>query len=115
MFNGDNNESKGLIPENTPESSMEAGEIGITNMSRKNLGLIGIRTADSSDFGPTGEPFSATNVVGKVVDNITALDKLKDGSTLYIYEVYELEGIIFNALIFIPSAVVSIFALVLSS
>lgn len=91
MFNGDNNESKGLIPENTPESSMEAGEIGITNMSRKNLGLIGIRTADSSDFGPTGEPFSATNVVGKVVDNITALDKLKDGSTLYIYEVYDEE------------------------
>lgn len=34
--------------------------------------------------------------------------------TGYIYEIYELEGIIFNALIFIPSAVVSIFALILS-
>ena len=32
----------------------------------------------------------------------------------YIYENYQLEGIIFNALIFIPSAVVSIFALLLS-
>jgi len=89
MFNGDDKESKGLIPENTPTDKMESGEIGITNMSRKNLGLIGIRTADSTDFGPTGEPFSATNVVGKVVGNIEGLNKLKDGSTLYINEVYD--------------------------
>ena len=68
---------------------MEAGEIGVTNMSRKNLGLIGIRTIDTDEFGPTGEAFSATNVVGKVVGNIEGLNKLKDGSTLYIYEVYD--------------------------
>lgn len=89
MFHGDTDESKGLIPENTPVDKMEAGEIGVTNMSRKNLGLIGIRTIDTDEFGPTGEAFSATNVVGKVVGNIEGLNKLKDGSTLYIYEVYE--------------------------
>ena len=89
MFHGNNDESKGLIPENTPTDKMEAGEIGVTNMSRKNLGLIGIRTIDTDEFGPTGEAFSATNVVGKVVGNIEGLNKLKDGSTLYIYEVYD--------------------------
>ena len=89
MFHGDNNESKGLIPENNPTDVMKAGEIGVTNMSKKNLGLIGIRTIDTTDFGPTGEPFSATNVVGEVVGNIEGLNKLKDGSTLYIHEVYE--------------------------
>lgn len=89
MFHGDNKESKGLIPENNPTDLMKAGEIGVTNMSKKNLGLIGIRTVDTNDFGPTGEPFSATNVVGEVVGNIEGLNKLKDGSTLYIYEVYD--------------------------
>ena len=89
MFHGDNDESKGLIPENNPTDMMKAGEIGVTNMSKKNVGLIGIRTIDTTDFGPTGEPFSATNVVGEVVGNIEGLNKLKDGSTLYIHEVYE--------------------------
>ena len=89
MFHGDKDESKGLIPENNPVDMMKAGEIGVTNMSRKNLGLIGIRTIDTDEFGPTGEAFSATNVVGEVVENIEGLNKLKDGSTLYIYEVYE--------------------------
>ena len=89
MFNGDNDESKGLIPENNPTDMMKAGEIGVTNMSKKNVGLVGIRTIDTTDFGPTGEPFSATNVVGEVVGNIEGLNKLKDGSTLYIHEVYE--------------------------
>ena len=89
MFHGNNEESKGLIPENNPTDVVKAGQIAVTNMSRKNLGLIGIRTVDTTDFGPTGEPFSATNVVGEVVGNIEGLNKLKDGSTLYIYEVYE--------------------------
>ena len=89
MFNGDSEESKGLIPENNPTDMMKAGEIGVTNMSKKNVGLVGIRTIDTTDFGPTGEPFSATNLVGEVVGNIEGLNKLKDGSTLYIHEVYE--------------------------
>lgn len=89
MFEGNADESKGLIPENIPTDIMKAGEIGVTNMSRKNLGYVGIRTVDSDEFGPTGEPFAATNVVGEVIGNIESLNRLKDGSTLYIYEVYE--------------------------
>lgn len=87
MFEGDSDESKGLVPENTPEDIIEAGEIGITNMSKKGLGYVGIRTVDNDEFGPTGEPFQSTNVVGKVVENIEYLNKLKDGHKLYVYEI----------------------------
>lgn len=57
-----------------------------------------------------------TSVVGCALSPIFLVYKsfIFGAYTGYIYEVYELEGIIFNALIFIPSAVVSIFALVLS-
>jgi len=89
MFEGDTEESKGLVPENTPENMVKAGEIGITNMSKKNLGYVGIRTVDNDEFGPTGEPFNSTNIVGEIVSNIESLNKLKDGSTLYIYEIYD--------------------------
>lgn len=88
MFEGDNNESKGLIPENTPDSLIKSGEIGITNMSKKNLGYIGVRTEDNDQFGPTGEPFESTNIVGKIVSNIDSLNKLKEGNILYVHEVY---------------------------
>ncbi|MCQ2737702.1 MAG: methanogenesis marker 3 protein [archaeon] len=89
MFKGDNKESKGLVPENTPTDIIKAGEIGITNMAKKNLGYVGVRTVDNEEFGPTGEPFNSTNVVGKFVSNIESLNKLKDGDKLYIYEIYE--------------------------
>ena len=87
MFEGDSKESKGLVPENTPDEVIKSGEIGITNMSKKGVGYVGIRTVDNNEFGPTGEPFQSTNIVGEVVENIESLDKLKDGSKLYIYEV----------------------------
>ena len=89
MFKGDTKEAKGLVPENTPVEIIEAGEIGITNMAKKNLGYVGVRTEDNSEFGPTGEPFNSTNLVGKFVSNIESLNKLKDGDKLYIYEIYE--------------------------
>lgn len=84
MFEGDSNEAKGLIPENTPKSSVEAGEIGITNMSKKNVGLIGIRFENNNEFGPTGEPFESTNIVGKIKTNLKIFEKLEEGSLLYI-------------------------------
>lgn len=57
-----------------------------------------------------------TSVVGCVLSPTFLIYKsfIFGSYTGYIYEIYELEGIIFNALIFIPSAVVSIFALILS-
>jgi len=67
MFEGNNKESKGLIPENTPQSCVKSGEIGITNMSRKNVGLVGVRFENNNEFGPTGEPFESTNIVGNII------------------------------------------------
>jgi len=84
MFEGDSNESKGLIPENTPEGSVESDEIGITNMSRKNVGLIGVRFESNNEFGPTGEPFESTNIVGKIKSDLKIFEKLEEGNLLYI-------------------------------
>jgi putative methanogenesis marker protein 3 len=87
MFNGDDKESKGILPENTPKGTVKAGSIGVTNMSRKNLGIIGIRTEDNDEFGPTAEPFDGTNIIGEVVSDLNAIKNLKDGDTVYIKEV----------------------------
>jgi putative methanogenesis marker protein 3 len=84
MFEGDSKESKGLIPENTPDGFVEAGEIGITNMSRKNVGLIGIRFENNNEFGPTGEPFESTNIVGKIKTDLKIFENLEEGNLLYI-------------------------------
>ncbi|MDR2966705.1 MAG: methanogenesis marker 3 protein [Methanobacteriaceae archaeon] len=84
MFEGDSNEAKGLIPENPPDAPVEAGLIGITNMSKKNVGLIGIRFENHNEFGPTGEPFESTNIVGKIKNDLKIFEKLEEGSFLYI-------------------------------
>jgi putative methanogenesis marker protein 3 len=84
MFNGDQKESKGLIPENTPKGCVKKGEIGITNMSRRQIGVVGVRFEDNDEFGPTGEPFLGTNIIGNVVQGIENLEKFKQGETVYV-------------------------------
>jgi UPF0288 family protein (methanogenesis marker protein 3) len=84
MFKGNSRESKGLIPENNPIKCVKAGEIGITNMSRRQIGIIGVRFEDNDEFGPTGEPFQGTNILGKVVEGIENLEKFKEGETVYV-------------------------------
>jgi putative methanogenesis marker protein 3 len=84
MFEGDSNEAKGLIPENTPDAIVEAGEIGITNMSKKNVGLMGIRFESHNEFGPSGEPFESTNIIGKIKNDLKIFEKLEEGNLLYI-------------------------------
>ena len=86
IFNQNKEAAKGLIPENTPKDIVKAGEIGITNMSAKNVGLVGVRFEDNSEYGPTAESFSATNIVGKVCSDFKLLEKLKDGEILYVTE-----------------------------
>lgn len=86
IFNQNKEAAKGLIPENTPNDIVKAGEIGITNMSAKNVGLVGIRFEDNTEYGPTAESFSATNIVGKVCSDFELLEKLKDGEILYVTE-----------------------------
>ncbi|MHC1566918.1 MAG: methyl-coenzyme M reductase-associated protein Mmp3 [Candidatus Syntropharchaeia archaeon] len=61
--------------ENLPEGRVEPGILGMTNMSRPQYGILGVRFTPSDEFGPTGEPFESTNIFGRVV---RGLDKLKD-------------------------------------
>ena len=85
MFEGDSKRARGLIPENTPkDTSVKAGEIGITNMSRKYLGMVGVRFEDNNEFGPTGEPFGGTNILGRFVGGTENLKKFKEGETVYV-------------------------------
>ena len=52
MFEGDSKRARGLIPENTPKDTyVKAGEIGITNMSRKHIGMVGVRFEDGAGDG----------------------------------------------------------------
>lgn len=76
-----------LIPENTPKGSVNAGEIGITNMSRKHAGLIGVRFSESKEFGPTAERFESTNIVGLVLENLEVVKASREGDNIYIVEV----------------------------
>jgi putative methanogenesis marker protein 3 len=84
MFKGNPLESKTLIPENSPIGSVKAGQIGITNMSRRQIGVVGVRFENNEEFGPTGEPFEGTNIVGQIVKGIENLEKFKEGDTVYV-------------------------------
>jgi putative methanogenesis marker protein 3 len=76
----------GIIPENVPEGVVPANTLAMTNDSRKGDGMVGVRTTESSEFGPTSEPFSGTNIVGTIVDP-EKLEGLKEGTMVYIREV----------------------------
>lgn len=84
MFQGSSRDSKGLVPENIPKDKVEKGEIALTNMSKRNIGILGIRFEDNTEFGPTGEPFKSTNIFGKVLKGIENLEKSKEGETVYV-------------------------------
>ena len=86
IFEGDKKLAKGLIPENNPVDIVNECEIGITNMSAKNAGLIGVRFEPNSDFGPTAESFGATNIIGKIVSNTDGYEDLKEGVVVYVRE-----------------------------
>ena len=86
MFEGDKKAAKGLIPENNPVDKVIRGQIGITNMSSKSAGLIGIRFEDNIEFGPTAESFPATNIIGDILSDYEAIEKLKEGAVVYVTE-----------------------------
>lgn len=72
--------------ENTPTGEIPANTIAMTNDSRKSTGLVGVRTSPNKEFGPTSEPFSATNLIGEIIEP-EKLSALKEGDTVYIREV----------------------------
>jgi putative methanogenesis marker protein 3 len=87
MFERNEAYAKGLLPENTPSEYVEGGCIGITNMVKRYKGYIGIRLSPNDKYGPTGETFEGTNIVGKVVKNADLIKKLKMGDIVYLLEV----------------------------
>lgn len=85
-FEGGSVEAAGLTPENTPVEVSKRGDIGVTNMSRQHKGLIGIRLKEDKAYGPTGEEFDGTNLVGKIDLDKVKLDFNKEKS-IYIKEI----------------------------
>ena len=86
IFEGDKKLAKGLVPENNPVDKVIRGQIGITNMASKSVGLIGIRFEDNVEFGPTAENFEATNIIGDITSDYDHLEKLKEGVVVYVTE-----------------------------
>ncbi|WP_342665138.1 methyl-coenzyme M reductase-associated protein Mmp3 [Methanolobus tindarius] len=75
---------KEIFPENTPSKTI-AGEIGVTNQAAKRAGMIGVKLADDDLFGPTGERFGNTNIIGKIL-NPEKLKHFKDNDLMYVLE-----------------------------
>ncbi len=76
----------GIIPENTPTGEVPAYTLAMTNDSRRGAGMVGIRTTANAEFGPTSEPLTGTNVIGKVLD-AGNLAGMREGATVYVKEV----------------------------
>jgi putative methanogenesis marker protein 3 len=72
--------------ENIPQDKVLANTLAMTNDARKGAGLVGIRTSENSEFGPTSEPLGATNVMGHILDP-GKLEKAKEGEMVYVREV----------------------------
>jgi putative methanogenesis marker protein 3 len=75
-----------INPENIPKEEAPAAGLGITNDSRKNAGLVGVRLSANREFGPTSEPFEGTNMIGRIIDT-EKLKKVKEREKVYIREV----------------------------
>lgn len=50
------------------------------------MGIIGVKLGDDDLFGPTGEKFSSTNIVGRIVEP-EKLSDIKEGDAIYLSEV----------------------------
>jgi putative methanogenesis marker protein 3 len=75
-----------IIPENVPKQPVPPHSLAITNDARKTRGMVGVRSVVNKEYGPTGEPFDGTNVIGTVLD-VGKLPLIKDGSIVFIREV----------------------------
>jgi len=90
LFQGRADEAGTLIPENLPKGVVQEGMLGVTNMSRANRGMMGIRLDESREYGPTGETFDGTNIVLSIPSLTPStksfLSKLKEGDVIYVKE-----------------------------
>jgi len=89
-FDGNYGEAGSLVPENEFQERCMKGDLAVTNMSRPNRGLMGIRLEPSDEFGPTGEERYGSNLFGRVTSDLKRLmENLKEGDIIYIREVKE--------------------------
>jgi len=77
-----------ILPENKPSEKVFKGEIGVTNQAAKRMGMIGIKLENDEKYGPSGETFKATNIIGRLLE-IDKLKKLKEKDVLYIRDYHE--------------------------
>ena len=85
MFRAQTSETFDILTENTPTVKVNAAEIGVSNRSSKYAGLIGVRLEDNKKYGPTGEQFNSTNIVGRIV-NTGPLQNVRENETIFICE-----------------------------
>lgn len=77
---------KEILPENKPTGPVPAGSIGVSNQIAKKIGFAGVKLVDDKRYGPSGEKFEATNIIGRVLD-LGKLKDVKEDEVLYILEV----------------------------
>jgi len=77
---------KELLPENKPTGPVPAGSIGVSNQVAKKIGYVGVKLKEDKRYGPSGEKFEATNIIGRVLEPEKLRD-VKDGETIYVLEV----------------------------
>lgn len=84
-FEGDPKLAADLYPERTFEGRSVRGDIGITNMSRPQRGLIGIRLEESEEFGPTGEETPGTSILGRFIGDLDdMMSGISEGDIIYV-------------------------------
>jgi putative methanogenesis marker protein 3 len=87
-FEGEPSLGASIYPENVYEGSFFRGDVAITNMSRPNRGLLGVRLQDSDEFGPTGEEPTGTTLIGRMRSDIDMMMRgIKEGDIIYVREV----------------------------
>ena len=77
---------KELLPENKPTGPVPAGSMAVSNTVSKKMGMVGVKLAEDKRYGPSGEKFEATNIIGRVLEPEKLRD-VKEGETIYIMEV----------------------------
>ncbi|HJJ55366.1 MAG TPA: methanogenesis marker 3 protein [Methanocorpusculum sp.] len=86
LFKPDFPSNINIIPENNPTGDISPYTLAITNDSRPSRGIVGVRTVLNKEYGPTGEPYEGTNIIGKLLDP-SKLKTIHDGMTVFIREI----------------------------
>ncbi|MHC1635510.1 MAG: methyl-coenzyme M reductase-associated protein Mmp3 [Candidatus Methanospirareceae archaeon] len=73
---------KPILPENTPTFTKKYS-IGVSNMSSRSPGVIGIRLEESDKYGHTGEKFKSVNEIGEIIKGGEIIERAERGEEIY--------------------------------